>query len=130
MKMLNLKTFYLLIILINIYNVYMIFDQYIIFELSNSDSGVEMMNEIVINPAPATVEEELPTPPIVPVNKYNVFKAHLKKEIHNIKYKIKENIKFFKYSPSQFIEIKIEEAKVSNSRFSLWKIYDKFRKNN
>jgi hypothetical protein len=117
--MLNYKIFvFLLLILINIYNVYITLDEYIIFGLSSSDSGVEILDEPIINLPSETIEEELPAPPIVPINRHNTLKTRLNREISSVKYKLKENVKFFRYSPSQFVQVKIEEVKALNPRFS------------
>jgi hypothetical protein len=121
---------YGVILLLNLYNIEIFINDLITaqanFSFNIFDGNSEVHLDEVIVQRGSFGEEELPSPPIVPLSKYKKLsrgslsrvKMQLNEEIHSFKYKFKQNVKSIKNNRSQFINIKIDEAKASDSKLS------------
>lgn len=138
-KMINHKLLlYGVILLLNLYNMEICINDWgaasSTFNIFDGNSEVNL-DEVIVQRDPFG-EEELPLPPIVPLSKYKKLsrgslskvKMQLNEEIHSFKYKFKQNVKSIKNNRSQFINIKIDEAKTSNSKLSFLNFYNKMKK--
>lgn len=126
---------WIIMILINIYNIHISITEDIIFNIWSSSSEINITESIpieqgdnpVITDQGDTIDNNI-TPLMLYKQKYSILKSRIKTSLDSNKHKLKQNIKYMVNTPSQYVNIKIDEAKLSNNKLSIWNLYSRFKK--
>lgn len=122
---------WVIMLIINLYNMHINVSEDILFNIwsSNSEINIENIDPDIQEDTNVNVEEF--SNEIVPLykHKYYNLKSRINTSLDRNKYRFKENIKSIVNNPSQYIQIKVDEANLSNTKLSFWSIISKLKKN-